>query len=85
MTREQIAVFLYAYYGRPEVTGDLSGFVDGDKVSTWAVDAVIWATQNGIITGALNEDGSLSLNPRKEATRAETATMMVGFYHMVNG
>ena len=85
VTREQIAVFLYAYYGRPEVTGDLSGFVDGDKVSTWAVDAVIWATQNGIITGALNEDGSLSLNPRKEATRAETATMMVGFYHMVNG
>ncbi len=84
VTREQIAVFLYAYYGRPEVTGDLSGFTDAEKVDIWAVNAVLWATQNGIISGVRNSDGSLSLNPLGQATRAETATMMVGFYDLVN-
>lgn len=78
VTREQIAVFLYAYAGKPEVSGSLSSFADASKVSVWAKNAVIWATQNKIISGS-SEGGKLYLNPLKNATRAETATMMVGF------
>ncbi len=84
VTREQVAVFLYAYYGRPEVTGDLSGFTDAGQVDSWAVEAMLWATQNGIMDGYLNGDGTWSLNPRGNANRAETATMMVAFYNLVN-
>ena len=78
VTREQIAVFLYAYAGKPAVSGDLSGFADAAKVSGWAKKPMIWATKNGIISGS-SEGGKLYLNPLKNATRAETATMMVAF------
>ena len=78
VTREQIAVFLYAYAGKPAVSGSLSSFADASKVSGWAKNAVIWATQNKVISGS-SEGGKLYLNPQKNATRAETATMMVGF------
>ncbi len=83
VTREQIAVFLYAYAGRPAVSGDLSQFPDAGKVSSWARTAMIWAVQNGIISGSAN-DGKVYLYPRNTATRAETATMMVGFCRFMN-
>ena len=85
VTREEIAVFLYAYCGRPEADGDLSAFQDEDEVHGWAVPGVTWATQNGVISGAAYNDGTLLLMPRKMASRAEAATMMVGFYDWVTG
>mgnify|MGYP003298638873 CR=1 FL=1 len=79
VTREQIATFLYSYAGKPAVTGNLDAFKDGAKVSSWAKDAVIWATQSGILSGYPNADGTRSLNPTGSATRAEFATMIVSF------
>ena len=58
--------------GETEVKGDLTKFADGESVSDWAEEAVIWATQKGIITG---KPGSL-LDPQGTATRAEAVTML---------
>ncbi len=79
VTREQIALFLYAYAGRPEVSGQLTGFTDVASVHDYAVKAVLWCTQNGILNGSANSDGTRSLNPRDNAKRSEVATMLVGF------
>ncbi len=75
ITREQLARMLYAHAGTPAVSGDLSGFADGNKVSDWAKDAVIWATSSHIING-VKINNALCVSPQGNATRAEAATMM---------
>ena len=75
ITREQLARMLYAHAGTPAVSGDLSGFADGNQVSGWAKDAVIWATSNHIING-VKINNVLHISPKGNATRAEAATMM---------
>lgn len=79
VTREQLAAILYRYAGEPKVTGDLSGFVDQNKVGTWARDAFCWANSAGIVQGSRDGAGRLWLNPQSSATRAEVATMIMRF------
>ena len=78
ITREQLARMLYSHAGSQAVSGDLSGFADGSKVSDWAKDAVIWATTNHVINGKY-VNGKLSIDPQGNATRAEAATMMKNY------
>lgn len=80
VTREQIATMLYRYAkmkGYP-VSGavSLSGYKDKGTVSSFAKEAMQWAVGNGIITG--KENGT-KLDPRGNASRAETATILVRF------
>ena len=72
ISREQLAAMLYRYAGASAVQGDLSRFTDSEKVSGYAVDAVRWAAEQGILTG---KAGDL-LDPAGPATRAEVATML---------
>ena len=81
VTREQFARFMYNYAGTPEVNGTLN-FVDVDQVSDWAYDAMLWANQNGIIGGKKLDDGSVVLDPSGNATRAEAASMLMGYCTM---
>lgn len=78
VTRETIAVILYAYAKHcgmdTTVNGSISGFGDASKVSGWAKNAMNWAIGAGVISG----DGK-NLNPKGEASRAEVATMITGF------
>ncbi|MEG1577831.1 MAG: S-layer homology domain-containing protein, partial [Oscillospiraceae bacterium] len=74
VTRESLAVMLYRYAKVEKSTGDLTKFVDGDKISSWAADAMSWAVQAGILQGAGG-----ALNPAGNATRAEVAAMMQRF------
>ena len=74
VTREQFAKFMYSYAGSPAVSGTLN-FVDADQTSDWAYDAMVWANQNDIIQGKKKGD-SIVLDPRGQATRAETATIL---------
>lgn len=78
VTRETIAVILYAYAKHcgmdTTVNGSISGFGDASKVSGWAKNAMNWAIGAGVISG----DGK-NLNPKGEANRAEVATMITGF------
>ncbi|MDO5785164.1 MAG: S-layer homology domain-containing protein, partial [Eubacteriales bacterium] len=80
ITREAIAAMLYRNAGSPAVTGILD-FKDAAGVSDWAKDSVLWATQNKVINGAQQADGTLLLNAKTGATRAETATMLEGYYN----
>ena len=74
LTREQLATMLYRYAGSPAVSGTITGFADVASVSDWALDAMTWAVENGIITGSNGK-----LNPQSNATRAEVAAMLMRF------
>ena len=79
VTREQIACFFYRYsqYSGRDVSerAPLTGFVDGDMTSEWAIEAMQWAVGSGLICG---KDGNV-LDPTGPATRAELATMLERF------
>lgn len=76
ITRQELAVMLYNYAGylKLDVSGraDMSGYSDGGDVAAWALDAMGWAVDAGIIGGT--DTGSL--NPGATATRGEVATML---------
>ena len=72
--REQLAAMLYRYAGSPAVSGSLP-FSDADSVSDYAQNALIWATQNGILNGY----GDGRIGPKANAERAQVAAMMARF------
>lgn len=78
ITREQLAAMLYRYaklMGEDtSAAADLSAFSDADQISGWAVEAMAWAVQRGILQGA---DGKLM--PGGTATRAQAAAMFHRF------
>lgn len=84
ITREQVATILYRfakdYMGintQPAYDkGNLKKFVDGTAVSSWAVEALTWATGAGIITGKSN---GTKLDARGNAARAEIGAMILRF------
>lgn len=75
VTREQMVVFLhrYAVYAGMDVTveGDLSAYPDADTVGEYAVEAMTWAVNCGVVNGM---DGNL--NPQGTATRAQVAQII---------
>ena len=80
ITREEQAYMVYHYalyrgkFGEYNnlTTNDIKEFKDYTKVSDWAETAVEWMTVNGYYRG--NE--SKKLQPKKEATRGETALLI---------
>ena len=77
ITREQLVTMLWRYAGEPAGTASLDGFNDASTVSSYAVTAMRWAVENGIINGANG-----SLNPRNNASRAEVAAILMRFCEM---
>ena len=75
ITREQLAVMLWRAAGSPEASESLSGYGDASSVSDWAVEALAWAVDNGIISGM----GGSTLAPQTTATRAQVAVMLTRF------
>ena len=75
ISRQDLALMLYRYAGKPAVTGDLDGFTDADQVGDWAEEAMAWAIAEGIVQG----DTPTTLNPTGTATRAEAAAMLQRF------
>lgn len=77
VTREQLAAILYRYAGTKGIdrgaAEDLSAFSDRTDVSSYAVDAMKWAVDSGLIMGM--GDGVLS--PRGSATRAQAAAILM--------
>lgn len=65
ITREQMFVVLWRVQGCPEADQDLSAFPDGDTTSSWAIEGVNWAVDEGLLrgytaTGELKPTGGLS-------------------------
>ena len=83
ITREQLALILFNYADQAgyDVDGraDLSGCADEAAVSGWAVTALEWAVDAGLISG---REGS-ALAPAATATRAEVAQIFMNFLENV--
>ena len=77
VTREQLVAMIYRYAKAPAAEGTLDEFADASKVSSYAVDAMRWAVEKGIIHG----DGTpRKLRPSDNATRAEVATILYQYF-----
>ena len=77
-TREQQAKVLHNSVGNPNPGSVMNAYkyADLDSVSSWARDAVIWAINNGILTGFDQNDGTSLLLPQDNVTREQIATML---------
>ena len=78
ITREQLATILYRYAKQKgydvSKSAALTGFVDSDKVSSYAVDAMQWAAAEELLKGSNGK-----LDPQGSATRAQVATILMRF------
>jgi hypothetical protein len=78
ITREQLATMIWRYAGEVKATTDsLSSFTDAAKVSSYAQDALLWATEKSIVQGDKNV-----IDPKGNATRAQAATMIMRYLEL---
>ena len=75
ITREQLAVMLWRYSGSPAASSKELYFNDTDEISGFALEALRWAVENGILNGY----GDGRLGPQGQATRAQVAQMLKNF------
>ena len=74
LTRAMAAQVLYNLEGQPAVTGDTT-FTDAAAAGDWAVKAITWAEQTGVVAGI--GDGLFA--PTANVTREEFAQMMYNY------
>jgi len=80
ITREQLAVMLWNYSGKPGADKTKAlGFSDASEISKYAETAMKWAVENGVMSGRTNGQ----LDPKGEATRAEVAQMFKNYIEKV--
>lgn len=72
ISRQQLAAILWRYAGRPAPSNLSLPFSDADQAEDWALDALRWAVEQGVMSGK----GSGRLDPAGPATRAEAAQML---------
>ena len=79
ITRGQIVTILYRREGQPTISGKLN-FIDKNDSTLWSAnyynDAILWASQNGIVTGYKDGDDSGKFLPDKPITREELAIIL---------
>lgn len=75
VTREQMATILWRYAGSPAPAGTETGFADSGDISAYAVQAVTWARERGMMNGM---EGSRFV-PKSRATRAQAAVILENF------
>lgn len=75
ITREQLATILWRYSKSPAATNKELHFNDADEISGYALDAIRWAVEHGILNGF----GDGRLGPKGLATRAQVAQMLKNF------
>ncbi len=84
ITREQLAAMLYRYaqlkgYDTTKAA-DLSKYTDAKDLSAYAVTSMQWAVEEGIINGMTET----MIVPNGNATRDQTAMMLMNFFESVN-
>ena len=81
VTREQIVTILYRYAQFKGIdvskgeTAYLNDYTDARDISEWAVKAFRWAVDAGVIQGMT----ATTLSPKRDAVRAQVATMLMRF------
>ena len=83
VTREQMAMFFYTYSEKNgidvTVRTDISGYADYNRVHAYALDAMAWAVNAGIISGT----SDTTLSPRDSATRGQVAVIVMSYVENV--
>ena len=85
ITREQMAVIIsryaaYAGYGTTGTADVFNSFSDKGSVSSYAVDAMTWATSAGLVSGSGGK-----LTPKGTASRAQVAQIILNFCQKILG
>lgn len=76
VTREELVTMLHRYAGAPAAEAlDGSAFADADQISAFAVDAMAWAVEKGIVEGIPQGD-ALLLAPQSASNRAQIAVIL---------
>lgn len=80
ITREQLAAILYRYAqakGHDTTQGGMAirEYADFEQISDYAVEAMTWAVNTGLISGT----STTTLSPQGLATRAQVATILMRF------
>lgn len=77
LTREQFVVIMYrSFTEQDKVDAKLDKtFPDSGNISSWALDAMNWAVDTGLISGIKNGD-EITLAPKDVITRAQVATVL---------
>lgn len=73
LDRAQAVQMLYNLEGKPAMTGE-SGFADVESGDWWS-NAVVWASQNGIVAGYEDD----TFRPQRKVTREEFAQMLYNY------
>lgn len=80
VTREELTTILrrFALLDEKDMTNaaDLSDFPDSALVESWAQESMAWAVGAGLIQG----DNAGQLSPKNNATRAETAAILMRYH-----
>lgn len=92
ITRQELCVMLGNVLRAGADTGDeaagspLAAFLDAAEVAAWASRDMAAMVGSGIVSGIIQEDGTVTLSPRATATREQSLMMAVRFletYDMV--
>lgn len=80
LTREQLATMLYRYaqskgYDTTQGGMAIREYADFEQISDYAVEAMTWAVNTGLISGT----STTTLSPQGLATRAQVATILMRF------
>ena len=80
LTREQLATMLWRYaqskgYDTTQGGMAIREYADFEQISDYAVEAMTWAVNTGLISGT----SSTTLSPQGPATRAQVATILMRF------
>ena len=85
-SRQEFVTALYRFWNWTGPADVLSGFEDADQISDFAVPAMNWAVDCGIISGSAYADtAGLWLNPQEPVTRAQAAKICSVFMDLPVG
>ena len=77
ISREQLIVMLWRLEGEPKANGNVASFDDGADISAWALEAMEWAVESGLVQGNDNQ-----LMPQGSANRDQVAQILMNFILM---
>lgn len=75
VSREELVTMLHRYSNTPTGHDNLSHFTDKDTISSWALDAMKWGVDVGLVSGLDNH----TLAPKAGASRSQLATILMRY------
>ncbi|WP_206460085.1 S-layer homology domain-containing protein [Anaerovorax sp. IOR16] len=88
ITRAEFTQILYGMAKASDSTintdaSSISGKFKDVKSTDWYANAVAWASEQGVVAGATNADGSMNFAPNAKITRQDMAVMILNYQNKV--